>query len=174
MKHLPLTSRLLDSLDKLSTIDKFDLAASYFQRDARLDRGCRSVQLVSDLLTQRNLYVHSKWTRKEMTHVESDGEGHAFEVDATVSPALGWSDDRTSWRRAEAAQALRAVRDFLHYVFVELCPLDVTSIDRILADHIEGEQTVTTMLSPHLAAMVERARIELGCDFRFLGCVSRA
>jgi hypothetical protein len=156
---------LLDDIDKLPFLSKFELFLTGLDHTKALDRGCLAVQHASELKKIRDQYVHLKVKRFEWKQA-SEREQVA---EAGETPLLKIPLDMTIWEASVAVSALKAITNFFNYFFIDLCNFDSNTTCEILL----GSQTVQipsrTSYSIDCVGDLDRAINEWGISFRFLG-----
>ena len=112
---LTLPARLLEELDKLSPIAKFDYYL--FSRSGKhVDRGCRETELAADVLKLRDHIVHPK---PKPGLIAGDGT-HQY-VDYGETKSLAIPLDSREWTHEDGRKVAEAATGFLSSFFLTWC-----------------------------------------------------
>ncbi|KMQ74067.1 hypothetical protein [Marinobacter subterrani] len=129
---LALPSKLLNEIDRLPVLSKLDYFL-FANTGAHIDRGCREVQLVSEVLKLRDHIVHPK--PKPGNYV-SDDRGER--VDYGSSSSMDIAFDSRDWDHKDGAKVAHAVTQFLELFFLNWCRLEKGHITRMLGCREKG------------------------------------
>lgn len=153
--HLCLPPRLIDRVDQWPTLDKYDLLYRERVGPLGMDRGCRAVQCVAELIAVRNDYAHPRVlpqsTLRDLPHLRI--------------PTMP-----SKWNAAHAERALRATLDFLRTFLVEWCALEHSELTKFLRSEAEmstGYRWALVFKAARVA--VEEMTTDLKIDLDFLG-----
>ncbi len=162
---LPWSRALLDDVDKLPFLSKFELFLTGLKQQKTLDRGSLSVQHAIELKNLRNRYVHPK-VRKFEWKQASEREQVA-EIGET--PLLKIPFDVSIWEAAVAISALKATTGFFNYFFLDLCGFDSNTTCEILLGETDVRIPSRSGYAVDCVGEFDRAIREWAISFRFLG-----
>lgn len=132
LMSLVLPSRLLDEIDRLPVLSKLDYYL-FAKTGTHLDRGCREVQLVGDVLRLRDHIVHPK--PKSGRYVKN---GQDERVEYGFTAALDIAFDNREWTHIDGAKVARAAIQFLTLFFLDWCKLEKGDVTRVLGCREKG------------------------------------
>lgn len=127
IETLELERSVLNEIDRLSVLAKFDYFLRTSFRNKKIDRGVRQVEAINELKRLRDGYVHMKPHRIEMAMVGDYGEGQ-FDV----TNLLGIPKNPQGWDQNYATIAMSAVYVFLKYYFKEKCEYSASKVSSLL------------------------------------------
>lgn len=154
ISSLKLSHDLYIDVEKMRTLSKFEFYLEHLREGRSIDKGSGIVQKASDLITQRNSYVHPKHFRSKW---EKINEG-------SIKVGLGESQflklPKTLWRctHSHAESALKASFDFVSYFFRDLCGYSEHKTREIIFDNHDTQNPQKWI----------RLHEELGLDVGFL------
>ncbi|PLX47468.1 MAG: hypothetical protein C0613_14020 [Desulfobulbaceae bacterium] len=156
---LSLPSRLLEELDRLPPLSKFDYYL--FSRTSKhIDRGCCEAQLASDVLKLRDHIVHPKMKPGSIV-----GEGESQYVDYGATKVLGIALDNREWSHSEGMKVAEVATNFLRRFFLEWCGHEKGSATRILVCRERD------LLNHDSAMWVQMPRAEYGLVQKWLPAI---
>lgn len=126
-----LSNGLISCLDRLSTLQKYELILSYRCTTQRLDKGRKEIQAVDELLSIRDKNVHAKilaydMREKALLDYEVDHVGKANILKIPL--------DSTYWTHEHSEIVLNATDDFFWLYFFDLCHMKNNCVAELLAD----------------------------------------
>ena len=130
LREHPYPRRLLEKCDSFSLLEKFEFVLATVQAGKPLDRGCKAVQVVDELVAVRNRYVHPKAKSGPMI-AEAIDDGF-IATQGGEHPITGFSDRPITWKAAEARTAVKGAIEFLDLFFVDWCRMSQDRIERLL------------------------------------------
>jgi hypothetical protein len=127
---LELSKDLYTDIEKMRTLSKFEFYLDSLNSEKEIDKGSIIVQKATDLISQRNSYVHpkhfrSKWEKiDEKSHKVSLGESQFLKLPKTL------------WRckHCHAENSLKAAMNFVSYFFRDLCEFNEHKVRQIIFD----------------------------------------
>jgi hypothetical protein len=123
LDSLSLSKLLLKDLDKLPPLSKIEACLRIKGAD-ELDRGRAEVQQISELIKARNDHVHPKISTipTEMGKPQDGGKDwiFPFNLEGEHWPHLKIPKRSVFWSSESSASTLRALSQFLRYVFIDL------------------------------------------------------
>jgi len=137
---LPITTRLLDELDRLPTLSKLDYYL--FSRTSKhIDRSCRETELAGDVLKLRDHIVHPKLKPGFFAR-----DGEELYADYGTTKALGIALDNREWTHQDGMKVADAATAFLRLYFLDWCGHDKGNATRVLVcrerDILQQEQAM--------------------------------
>jgi hypothetical protein len=163
--NLSRSRALLDDIDKLPFLSKFELFLTGLDHTKALDRGCLAVQHASELKRIRDQYVHPKVKKFEWKQT-SEREQVA---DAGETPLLKIPVDMSVWEANVAVSALKASTSFFNYFFIDLCKFDSNTTCEILLGNEIRQNPTRSSYSIDCVGELDRAINEWAISFEFLG-----
>ena len=148
MKYPPL---VLDQIDKLSVINKYDLLYSA-RYNKKLDRGSKAIQSIQELFGLRNKYVHpkiQKVTNKMSVNEKGEKTYERSPEHTKYTQVLRLPHDFNTWTTENSRTVLKAILTFFNYFFSELCGLDSESSSKLLLVNAKGPQNTASFLAEH-------------------------
>lgn len=146
--------KLTEELDFLRPLAKIEVALRA-RGKLGYDRGRREVQLVAEVISVRNGYVHSKATKiKAEVHPLEDA-GRDWRVPFEIYPefwkSLNIPKQSMLWSTEVSYGILKAVRDYLRYVIVDVLQADEDLIIMMLASYVTfGSQKNGNVIIPNV------------------------
>lgn len=181
LEVIDMPNALRDELDKLQPLAKIELAL-HTRGKLSYDRGRREVQMAVEVIKVRNAYVHSKATKvKAEVHPPEDA-GSEWKIPFAIYPDI-WKTLKIPkqsmfWSAEVSYGILQVVRDFLHYVLVDVLLADENLLTTMLTSHITiGNPADAGVVMP---GVFEEFKSEIAwlkeqkIDFSFLKFVDKA
>ncbi len=170
---------LREELDKLQPLAKIEIAL-HMRGKSGYDRGRNEVQRAAEVIRVRNDYVHSKTTKIEAAVHEPEDAGTEWMVPFTIYPdfwkTLKIPKQSMFWSAEVSRDVLRAVRDFLKYVLVDILQADDDLLSEMLTSHVTlGSPAVGNVVMPGVYDEFKREIAwlkEQEIDFSFLKVVN--
>lgn len=180
LEVIDIPNALRDELDKLQPLAKIELAL-HTHGKLNYDRGRREVQMAVEVIRVRNAYVHSKATKvKAEVHPPKDAGPQwmiPFEIYPDMWKTLKIPKQSMFWSAEVSYGILQAVRDFLHYILVDVLQADENLLTTMLTSHIRlGDLADTGVVMP---GVFDEFRSEIAwmkeqkIDFSFLKFVNK-
>lgn len=120
LSSIEVTQKLKDQIDRLSTLDKFDVTLQW-HKEISLPRGVIQAQIIKELIDQRHALVHPKIKSTTETIETKPSEGNpAYLHQSTGNPKLPKSKlsnislDPERYNDTDALIALKALVSFLN------------------------------------------------------------
>lgn len=159
-----------EQLDKLPVIDKYDVL--YTARfDKKIDRGCKSFQVIRELFRLRNRYVHPK-LEKIKTKIKLNENGdktyEPCEEHQTITPVLKIPFNFNVWTGEHSRIVVAETIKFFNYFFSELCKLSVKESSELLSVYVKGPENNATFLADHEIDTLKKSKELYGQDIMFL------
>lgn len=166
------SSGLLEGLDKLPVVAKYETFLRFRGVTNTLDRGRAEVQRIRELVKVRNDYVHPK-TRHIKTDVgkyRAKGKLVEFpiEMHSDTWKGVGIPKSGLFWSAGNALSVIHAVTAFFSYLFFDLMEADPEEISHLLQSRLEIENVHVPNMFQEFESELKRA-VEYGVDLRFLG-----
>lgn len=121
--HVELPSTLLDKVDRLSTIKKFDLILEIYA-ERKLPRGTIQVQGIEELINLRNSLVHPKVTKEVVNYSTSYSNGFKHHTQSDIkSPTYSHTGIPKNSDKIEHNHALKSLKifvEFMNFFILEL------------------------------------------------------
>ncbi len=130
VKAIDLSKRLFDAVEQMGTVDKLEFFFREKRNGEKFDRGSKIIQTVSELISLRNSYVHSK------VHEMKEGQWQT----------LGISKASNKWAGDEAERVFRALMVFLEQFTVKLCQLSAVEISWMLRSFMTTNEQISFLL----------------------------
>ena len=139
LEDIDIPQALQDDLDKLPPLAKIELAL-HMRGKLGYVRGRREVQMAAEVIKVRNAYVHSKATKvKAEVQLPKDAGSEwmiPFEIYPDIWKTLKFPKQSMFWSAEVSYGVLQVVRDFLHYVLVDVMQADKNLLTDMLTSHI--------------------------------------
>lgn len=120
LSSIEITQKLKDQIDRFSSLDKFDYTLQW-HKDISLPRGTTQIQIIKELIAQRNALVHPKIKIFIDTIETKPGKGKiAYQHQSNInseqakSNMSGISLDPETYTEKDAFIAIKALVDFLN------------------------------------------------------------
>lgn len=130
ISSLELSNDLYTDVEKMRTFSKFEFYLESLNVGRHIDKGSSLVQKASDLVSQRNSYVHPKHFSSKWEKVD----------ERSIKVSLGESQflklPKTLWRchHSHAENSLMASIGFVSYFFRDLCGFNEHKVRQIIFD----------------------------------------
>ena len=142
LKQFSANKKLLDDIDKLSFLSKFDLFA-HLGFDKGIDYGRSEVQKITELKQVRDSIVHAKVTTSELG-VSDENHRHysvgSDDLSFSIKPkrATGIVSNYQLLNHKDCFSALKSLVEFCNYYFIELLAMDKGLVFGLLNDNVIG------------------------------------
>jgi hypothetical protein len=165
--RMPYPRIALKQLDRLQTIEKYDLLLSALNKK-QIDRGSKPFQDIQDLFELRNAFVHPKLKKRVVEVGLNTDQKKAYKPDERTSPSVKVPLDANTWTRKHSKAVITACLTFFNYFFVELCELRSSEVNKLLAVHATGPSGATLLLGTHQIELLKTIKPEYDIDLRFV------
>lgn len=125
---LNLEKNILNEIDRLPILGKFDFYLRVNFRKRHLNRGNHHIEIIKELKKIRDMLVHPKSHKLEV-EIQPDGTGKA---EAEVTRNLEVAYDPSFWDDSQALIILKAVHEFLEFFFKQQCKFSSTKTSNLL------------------------------------------
>ena len=128
LESLEMESSVLEELDRLGVIAKYDIFLRTAFANRKLNRGLQVVAALRDLKTLRDNFAHAKKVKVVWQSWSEDESTSTCEVTSVLglprSPCFWWADTSVA--------VMRAVHGFLAHYFGDLCRFKPTQVSYLL------------------------------------------
>ena len=157
-------------LDKLSVLEKYDvLFTARFGKS--VDRGSKPFQVVKELFSLRNRYVHPK-LEKIKTKITIDKNGDKiYEKEPEHrknTSILKIPKDFNSWTGEHSKIVIKEVIEFYNHFFSLLCKLNPVECSELLAIYVKGPSNPATFLATNEVEIFKQAESYYKVNIKFL------
>lgn len=174
LDSLNLSKASLNDLDKLSPLSKIE-ACLLIKNVAEFDRGKVEVQQISELIRARNDHVHPKISSipTEMGKPQDAGKNWLFpmSLEGENYPHLKIPKRPIFWSSESSATTLRAIAQFLRYVFIDLLRFKEDGFSEMFRLRIEFANVRMPVVWDEVFAEFQHLAAD-GIDLFFLGSPS--
>lgn len=171
LETLAVPSGLREDLDRMPTLSKYD-ASLRLRGFGGLDRGRSEVQKVVELVRARNDFVHPKGRniKTDIGALKERGKlvTMPMELHGEIWKGLGIPRRSLFWSAESALSVLKALAEFLGYVFAELMSASPDEANQILVSRVElGDVQIRSQFEEFERELMEA--LHHGVDVRCLG-----
>ena len=170
-----LSSRMLQDVDKLSVLAKFELFTTISNPDAQFDRGSAIIQRIQELIRARNDFVHPK-TKPIPTDITGFGPNSngqwamPFELTGEKYDGLGIPKRSMFWNADNAESVFRATITFLKFMICDVASFTPDDAQTSLHSYLQvGDASVIATFDEFRTELSNLN--DLNLDLSFLGVV---
>ena len=170
LSSLDISSKLGVDIDKLNVLAKFETYLR-FNNVATFDRGNNKVEKIVELIKLRNEFVHPKVAsiKTEIGQMENVGEQFSLPIELTGEQWKGLIIPKRSlfWSADSSLKVLKAVSEFMDYLFFELLELQDEDVRHFLMSRFEFPKVTMPAVFDVFETEIISAK-EFGVNFDFL------
>jgi hypothetical protein len=166
---LSLSSRFRTRFERnFSSLEKYEIFLLLRKSEARLDRGCRIVQAIDDLIDLRNDFVHPKVAALQIISGPEDHGAGRVTVSCGRYEYLGIDKSYRTWNGLSSSCVLNAVDQFLDDFLLGLCKYTPQEATRLLCNTIILSGDEKPWVHAGEIELVEKARTIFNLSLQFL------
>lgn len=163
---LEMSSKFNSDIEKLPAISKFEFFIKSIKEEDIFDRGCKEIQLISELKLLRDTYVHPKILKITYERCPDN----RYQMKSSIKNHTQINKNPFLWGEYDAIIALKSICNFFNKYFLEWCDFSVEHIlDLLFSNHQTSPYEALGKHSIDLAGNLDKAREKWGIDFSFLG-----
>ncbi|MEI8606292.1 hypothetical protein [Pseudoalteromonas sp. B160] len=170
LNSLDISSKLGGDIDKLTVLAKFETYLR-FNNVATFDRGNNKVEKIVELIKLRNEFVHPKVAsiKTEIGQMEDIGEQYSLLMELTGDQWKGLIIPKRGlfWSADSSLKVLKAVSEFIDYLFFELLELSDQDVQNVLMSRLEFSSIIMPTVFDVFKTEITSVK-EFGIDFGFL------
>ena len=163
IENIPSASFRAD-LDKLPFLSKFD-AYLMFKGKPPLDRGIKECQVISELKSIRDSFVHPK--SRSHAIKQDDANADHFNIIQSKKDMTGISNSPASWGANDALKAATGAVNFARHVLVDLMGVSNAEAEELLSSRFVGDNISGSISQSELSEINSLSR-KLKLDVGFL------
>lgn len=168
----PYPKKFLESIDKLTPLDKYEFLLLTRNENLQIDRGITIVQIFNELVRIRNQYVHPKTKKKDFKEspVKSfkPGEQYLIQPKPELTSILKIPKQTVYWNPGHGIKVLKAVNIFFNEFFIKWCQFTPKETTQFLTDEIRNSNGTFRMMSQRANQAMKIAEERWGVDFSYI------
>lgn len=162
---LDLPGQFYTDIERLPFLSKYEYFLNTINPGHKFDRGSKEVQLVSELKSIRDFYVHPKVKKSKYQEISAN----TWDTDYGQTKRLKFPREPSRWSRDNAILALKVVNDFFNKYFMEWCKLTPDAVVDLLLSSEKANLNQPIGAAIDGVGGLNRAVTEWGIDFEFIG-----
>jgi hypothetical protein len=168
----PYPKKFLESIDKLSALDKYEFLLLTRNENLHIDRGITIIQIFKELINIRNQYVHPKTEKKDFKNSQikdfKSGEHYFIQTEQVLTNILKIPKQSAYWNPGHGIKVLKAVNIFFKEFFIKWCQFTAEETTNFLTNEVRNPHGTFRMMSEGAKQMIEIAEARWGVDFTYL------
>ncbi len=162
---LDLPGQYYTDIERLPFLSKYEYFLNKINPGHKFDRGSKEVQLVSELKSIRDFYVHPKVKKSKYLKISEN----IWDTDYGQTKRLQFPREPSKWSRENAILALKVVNDFFNKFFMEWCNLTPDAVVNLLLSSEKAYLDQPIGATIDCVGGLNRAVTEWDIDFEFIG-----